>query len=180
MIDKKVFSVDMLPAIKQFTGDDVAELRNKLGVSQSVLALIFGVADATVKSWERKGAGIALKGGDLIIANQLMRLGLHGYLHGTGTGSDDKVLKEAAYEVLSDAKEQRAGVLVKQEAIESLRAALGLRTEKRDAAIVIRQAKAKAVGAFASKVGELVANSSTVEEIEEGLKALMTDAAVEA
>lgn len=180
MIDKKAFSEDMLPALRSFTGDDVAELRNRIGVSQTVLAMIFGVADATVKSWERKGSGIALKGGDLIVANQLSRLGLHGYLHGTGAGSDDKVLKEAAYEVLSDAKEQRTGVLVKAEAIESLRAALGLRSEKRDAAMVIRQAKAKAVGEFAAKVGELVANSSTVEEVEEGLKALLCNAAVEA
>lgn len=180
MIDKKTFNESMLPVLKPFTGNDVAELRSELGISQTVLALIFGVADATVKSWERKGSEIALKGGDLIVANQLARLGLNGYLHGTSSGSSDKVLKEAAYEVLTDAKEQRSGVLVKAEAIESLRAALGLREDKADAAIVIRQVKAKAIGEFAAKVGELVASCATVAEIEEGLKALVLNAAVEA
>lgn len=180
MIDKSSFNVDMLPVLKPFTGDDVIALRAELGVSQTVLAMIFSVSDSTVKSWERRRGENALKGGDLVLANKLKSVGLSGYLYGSTGEAVNKDLQEAAYTVLTEAKEQRSGFLVKPEAIESLRSALGLRSEKNLATMAIRQAKAKAVGSFASAMGDIIETSFSLKEIEERFKELMITTASEA
>lgn len=38
--------------VRKFTGDDVRELRNRIQVSQSVLAQLINISAATVRAWE--------------------------------------------------------------------------------------------------------------------------------
>jgi len=40
------------PVIKTISADDIKEIRKKLGMTQSIFALIIGVSRKTVESWE--------------------------------------------------------------------------------------------------------------------------------
>jgi hypothetical protein len=180
MISLDRFNPDLLPVIKPFTGADVVALREAIGVSQSVLALIFNVSVSTVRKWEYSAESNALKGGDLLIANQLASQGLSGYLHGTVNEGVSFDIKEAIYSVLANCSGQSGDrVVVKMDAINELKASMGLRSVADSPSMMIRQERAKALGVFAAQVGELIAASSTVEEIKAGFNDLLINKSTE-
>ena len=51
-INLKTTDYSALPIVESISVDDIKETRKKLGVSQSVFAVILGVSKKTVESWE--------------------------------------------------------------------------------------------------------------------------------
>jgi len=66
-IDKttlRQFDINSLPPVPNYTGNQIASLRHKLGLSQSVFAAYLNVSDRAVKKWEQgetKPTGATLK-----------------------------------------------------------------------------------------------------------------------
>jgi putative transcriptional regulator len=55
-IDKitlRQFDMSSLPPVPDYTSDQIANIRHKLGLSQSVFAAYLNVSDRAVKKWER-------------------------------------------------------------------------------------------------------------------------------
>jgi DNA-binding transcriptional regulator YiaG len=177
VIDVKTFNVDMLPPLKSFTGADVVALRDDLGVSRPVFAMLFNVSVSAVRKWEGREDS-ALSGGDLVLANQLAAKGLTGYLNGSA-GESSKLLTEAAYGLLAGLEIKRNAIVVSPEAVEGLKGALGLRSETGDSGRVIRKVRARAVGHFAEELGLAIRDAESVADVEQALKALVLLWAVE-
>ena len=51
-IELRTTRLGILPVTKTISADDIKETRKKLGMTQSVFALIIGVSRKTVESWE--------------------------------------------------------------------------------------------------------------------------------
>jgi DNA-binding transcriptional regulator YiaG len=170
VIDAKTFNADMLPPLQVFTGADVSELRTNLGVSRPVFAMIFNVSVSAVRVWEGR-TDSALSGGDLVLANQLANKGLSAYLSGA-TGSSERTVSEAAYEVLATIEVKRNAMVVSPLAVERLKGALGLREPEHSAESVIRLAKAKAIASFSEELGAAVRDADSVADVETALRSL--------
>lgn len=58
------FDINALPPVPNYTAAQIAALRHKLGLSQSVFAAYLNVSDRAVKKWEQgeaKPTGVTLK-----------------------------------------------------------------------------------------------------------------------
>jgi putative transcriptional regulator len=58
------FNINALPLVPNYTASQIANLRHKLGLSQSVFAAYLNVSDRAIKKWEQgetKPTGTALK-----------------------------------------------------------------------------------------------------------------------
>lgn len=168
MLDKSNFNKDMLPALEQLKGADIAPLRERLGVSQPVLAMILNVSISAVRSWEAR-PDFNIRGGDLIVLNQLSKKGIHGYLFNPDSEPSNRQVSEAANDLLMTAKATSEGVLVDADTLESLRAAMGFREGLQDADSVARSLQSKAVGQFAAQVLDILAESITIVDAEKAV-----------
>lgn len=125
-MDKSSFNKSLLPPVMQFTGPELTALRQTLGISRPVLAMLLNSPVGTVRTWERTGV---TNGPAEILLTQLAQKGVTGYLGLGDANGSDLTLRKAAFELV-DAMSKATIEGLPEAVMSRFKLALGLSADK--------------------------------------------------
>lgn len=122
----RAFDVSLLPPVGELKGNDLTVLREQLGVSQRLFAILFNVSVHTVRTWQ-KNPDKKVSGTVALIASQLERYGLDGFLEKEMLATGNPQIEAVLIAMLSNMKKpsRGRGMLVSDEDIERAKWVLG-------------------------------------------------------
>lgn len=142
-------------------------MREKMGISQGVLALVFNCSVKTIRKWAIN-PDLQITGGFQVIANQLLRAGdLYSYLRlgESPTNQEDKLIKQGFNELYRALEPTKYSYFkVSDEARENARYALGIGQGK-PAEIVAEKIEIETKLSVTSELIEELKDSGNIEAV---------------